>query len=116
MVNEAMNLFKEMHCRNIIPDVVTYTTLIDGLCNVGRLADALKVFEDILVKGYSLDVYTYTVMIKEFCNKGFFDEALTMLSIMKGNGCIPYTKTYENDKAEKLLREMIARDLPYDQN
>jgi pentatricopeptide repeat protein len=46
---------------------------------------------------------------------------------MKGNGCIHNTKTYEtmicsilkndeNDKAEKLLREMIARDLPYDQN
>jgi pentatricopeptide repeat protein len=66
-------------------------------------------------------------MIKAFCNKGFFDEALTMLSIMKDNGFIPNTKTYvtmicsllkkdENDKAEKLLHEMIARDLPYDQN
>jgi pentatricopeptide repeat domain-containing protein 1 len=100
MVNEAMNLFKEMHCRKIIPDVVTYTTLIDGLCNVGRLADALKVFEDILVKGYNLDVYAYTVMIKAFCNKGFFDEALTMLSIMKDNGCIPDNKTY------KTIREI----------
>jgi pentatricopeptide repeat protein len=25
-------------------------------------------------------------------------------------------KKDENDKAEKLLHEMIARDLPYDQN
>jgi pentatricopeptide repeat protein len=46
---------------------------------------------------------------------------------MKGNGCFPSTKTYEtiirslfekgeNDKIEKFLHEMIARDLPYDQN
>jgi pentatricopeptide repeat protein len=91
------------------------------------LEDALKVFEDLLVKGYNLDVLTYTVVVMGFCNEGFFDEALTMLSIMKGNGCFPSTKTYETiihslfengeiDKIEKILREMVARDLPYDQN
>jgi pentatricopeptide repeat protein len=61
-------------------------------------------------------------MIKGLCNKGLFDEALTMLSKMEDNGCIPDAKTYEililslfekdeNVKAEKLLREMIARGL-----
>ncbi|PNX65442.1 pentatricopeptide (PPR) repeat protein, partial [Trifolium pratense] len=29
MVDEAVNLFNEMHHRKIIPDVVTYTSLID---------------------------------------------------------------------------------------
>jgi pentatricopeptide repeat protein len=51
-----------------------------------------------------------------------FDEALTMLSKMEDDGCIPNAKTYEiiilslfekdeNDKAEKLLHEMIVRGL-----
>jgi pentatricopeptide repeat protein len=97
------------------------------LCIGGRLEDARKVFEDLLVKGYNLNVPTYNVMIKGFCNEGLFDEALTILSKMKDNGCIPDAKTYEililslfekdeNVKAEKLLREMIARGLLYDHN
>jgi pentatricopeptide repeat protein len=51
-----------------------------------------------------------------------FDEALALLSKMKDNGCTPDAGTYEiiirslfnkgeNDKAEKLLREVIARGL-----
>jgi pentatricopeptide repeat protein len=89
---------------------------------VGRLEDAEKVFEDLLVNGYNLDVYTYTIMIHGFRNKGLFDEALTMLSKMEDNSCILNAATYEimipslfdkdeNDMAEKLLCEMIARGL-----
>jgi pentatricopeptide repeat protein len=50
------------------------------------------------------------------------DEALATLSKMKDNSCIPDAATYEiiicslfdkdeNDKAEKLLREMILSGL-----
>jgi pentatricopeptide repeat domain-containing protein 1/leucine-rich PPR motif-containing protein len=61
-------------------------------------------------------------MINGLCLKGLFDEAMILLSKMESNGCIPDAVTYEtiiralfkndeNDKAEKLLREMIARGL-----
>jgi pentatricopeptide repeat protein len=64
-------------------------------------------------------------MIQGFCDKGLFDEALALLTKMKDNSCIPNAATYEiiihslfnkgeNDKAEKLLREMIARGVLYD--
>jgi pentatricopeptide repeat protein len=64
-------------------------------------------------------------MILGFCSKGLFDEALALLSKMKDSSCIPNAATYEiiirslfnkgeNDKAEKLLREMIARGVLYD--
>ena len=61
-------------------------------------------------------------MIQGFCDNDLFDKALALLSKMEDNGCIPNAKTYEiiilslfekdeNDMAEKLLREMIARGL-----
>jgi pentatricopeptide repeat protein len=61
------------------------------------------------------------------CNNGLLDEALATLSEMKDNSCIPDAATYEiiirslfdkgeNDKAENLLREMIARGLLYHEN
>ncbi|WJX71400.1 hypothetical protein P8452_55398 [Trifolium repens] len=56
------------------------------------------------------------------CLEGLFDDAMTLLSKMEDNGCIPDAVTYqtiiyalfendENYKAEKLLREMVARRL-----
>ena len=61
-------------------------------------------------------------MISGLCKEGMFDEALAMKSKMEENGCIPDAVTFEiiirslfvkdqNDKAEKLLHEMIAKGL-----
>lgn len=36
-MDEAINLYKEMHQKNVAPDIVTYTSLIDGLCKSGRI-------------------------------------------------------------------------------
>lgn len=81
-----------------------------------------EVFQEILIKGYQPNVYTYTVMISGLCKEGMLDEALTLQLKMEDNGCIPNAITCEtivralfesneNEKAVKLLREMIARGL-----
>lgn len=57
-------------------------------------------------------------MIHGLCKEGLFDEALVLQSKMEDSGCIPDATTFdisirallvknENDKAEKLLHEMI---------
>jgi pentatricopeptide repeat protein len=61
-------------------------------------------------------------MINGLCKQGLFDEVEALLSKMEDNGIIPDAVTYEtiiralfykdeNEKAEKLLREMITRGL-----
>jgi pentatricopeptide repeat domain-containing protein 1 len=61
-------------------------------------------------------------LINGLCKEGLFDEAEALLSKIEDNGIIPNAVTYEtivralfhkneNEKAEKLLREMIARGL-----
>jgi pentatricopeptide repeat domain-containing protein 1/leucine-rich PPR motif-containing protein len=61
-------------------------------------------------------------MINGLCKQGMFDEVETLLSKMEDNGIIPDAVTYEtiiqalfykdeNEKAMKLLREMITRGL-----
>ncbi|QHO12271.1 Pentatricopeptide repeat-containing protein [Arachis hypogaea] len=60
--------------------------------------------------------------IDGLCKEGLFEEALALMSKMEDNGCLPNAVTFEiviralfengeNDMAEKLLREMIARGL-----
>ncbi|RXH84473.1 hypothetical protein DVH24_017541 [Malus domestica] len=39
-INEAMMLFKEMSRSIVIPDVVTYSTLVEGFCKLGKIHDA----------------------------------------------------------------------------
>jgi len=39
MVNEVVNLFKEMHLKNMAPNTITYNSLIDGLCKSGEISD-----------------------------------------------------------------------------
>jgi pentatricopeptide repeat protein len=95
---------------------------MDGLCKEGRLKDAQEIFQDLLIKGYNVTIWTYNIMINGLCLEGLFDDAMTLLSKMEDNGCIPDAVTYqtiiyalfendENYKAEKLLREMVARGL-----
>ncbi|KAI9121861.1 hypothetical protein K1719_007251 [Acacia pycnantha] len=58
------------------------------------------------------------VKISGLCRQGMLDEAMILLPKMKENDCLPDLITYkmllgallakrENDKAEKLLHEMI---------
>ena len=61
-------------------------------------------------------------MINGLCKEGLFNEAITLLSKMEDNHCLPNGISFEiiiralfennfNDKAEKLIHEMIARGL-----
>ncbi|XP_027337094.1 pentatricopeptide repeat-containing protein At1g05670, mitochondrial-like [Abrus precatorius] len=132
-VDETMVLFKDMHCndqaialfnnvidRGIHPDVHTYTIIIDGLCKGGRLEDSQEVFQDLLNNGYRLNVAAYNAMINGLCKEGKVDEPLCQK--WKTIGCSPDAITFEtiicalferdeNDTAEKLLHEMVARGL-----
>jgi len=44
-VDEAMNLLREMLHKNMVPNAVTYNSLIDDLCKSGRLTSALDLME-----------------------------------------------------------------------
>lgn len=56
------------------PNSVTYSNLIHGLCQLGRLEEAFK--DKMGENGCEPTTRTYTVLIKALCDKGFglFDE------------------------------------------
>nr|GEY58719.1 tetratricopeptide-like helical domain-containing protein [Tanacetum cinerariifolium] len=47
-IDKSLNLISEIHERGIVPNLVTYTSLINGLCLVGRLEEAFMLFDEIL--------------------------------------------------------------------
>ncbi|PNX80058.1 hypothetical protein L195_g036053 [Trifolium pratense] len=133
--DEAVNHFTEMYSRNMIPNKVTYNSLIYGFCKSGRISYVLDLIDDMRDRGQPANVITYTSLIDALCKshnldmaialfmkikdrEGLFDEVFTLLSKMEDNGCIPneivICALFEKgkiDMVEKLLCEMIAREL-----
>ncbi|CAL5420006.1 unnamed protein product [Camellia sinensis] len=68
MVDDALKLFSKMDERGIFPNVVTYTSLIHGLCNFGWWKEATGMFRDMLDSGIAPDVRTCTSLV-DACTK-----------------------------------------------
>ncbi|XP_052732484.1 pentatricopeptide repeat-containing protein At1g05670, mitochondrial-like [Vigna angularis] len=103
-VVEARQLFSEMFSWNkmlifnvsliqagmvekgLTPNVVTYTTLVDGLCKrgeVGNIEQAIKIMEEMDLTGFYPDTITYT-LIDAYCKMGEMAKAHEMLWVMLG--------------------------------
>ncbi|KAI5018484.1 hypothetical protein ZWY2020_043372 [Hordeum vulgare] len=78
----------------VAPDVVTYSTLICGLCSAGRVAEALGVLDLMLEEGCHPNAHTYTPIMHAYCTAGMIHEAKKLLESMIAAGCAPSTATY----------------------
>ena len=64
-----------MQGNGIAPNVVTYTTLIHGLCNVGNIEAALKLLREKVKNGFLFNDYSYNALTNGFCREGELSEA-----------------------------------------
>lgn len=76
---DAHALYQAMPEINLIPDSITYCTMVDGYCNVERIEDALEVFDEFRSK--SMDsVACYSCIINGLCRTGMLDMAFEVLT------------------------------------
>lgn len=78
----------------MLPDVVTYSTLIDGYCKASRMQDALEVLDSMVERGILPDVVTYTTLIAGYCKEGEMEEAMKLHNEMIDKGMVPDPITY----------------------
>jgi pentatricopeptide repeat protein len=64
-----------MKQRHMQPDVKTYTSLIDRLCKVENISEAMQFFEEMRKCGVHPDVKIYSSIINGFCKMGKMNEA-----------------------------------------
>ncbi|KAF1899756.1 hypothetical protein Lal_00019887 [Lupinus albus] len=85
-LDNAYEVFDEMRKRNVRPNVVTYGTLINGLCKNSRLREALKLKEEMeRVLKLKPNVLLYTTLIKGVCEVGKFGLAFRLKDEMVRN-------------------------------
>jgi pentatricopeptide repeat protein len=80
--------------RGFSPDIVTYNSLINGLCKRGRIQEALNLFEKLQAEGIQPDSITYNTLICWLCREGAFDDACFLLYRGVENGFVPNDVTW----------------------
>ncbi|MCV5003598.1 pentatricopeptide repeat-containing protein, partial [Escherichia coli] len=74
----AHQMMSDMALKKIMPNVVTYSTMIDGYAKAGRLQDALNLFNDMKFLSIPLDRVLYNTLLSIYAKLGNFEEALNV--------------------------------------
>ncbi|QCE11700.1 pentatricopeptide repeat-containing protein At5g16420, mitochondrial [Vigna unguiculata] len=92
-VVEARGVLDELE-KGEVASLLTYNTLIVGMCERGKLCEAARLWDDMVEKGRAPNAYTYNVLIKGFCKVGNVKEGIRVLEEMVESGCLPNKSTY----------------------
>ncbi|OVA04775.1 Pentatricopeptide repeat [Macleaya cordata] len=111
---EAKQLFDEFE-KGSVPSVLTYNTLIAGMCERGELQEAGRLWDDMVEKGIVPNVFTYNMLIKGFCKAGKASDGLRILEEMLEKECMPNKATYSilveglycSGKEEEVMKVLI---------
>ncbi|GMN59813.1 hypothetical protein TIFTF001_028914 [Ficus carica] len=102
-----------MTTKGVVPDVVTYSSLIAGLCKVGKTWPAQDLLHKMQVIGQPPDAQTYAILFDGFCKNGELEEAMTLFCDMEEKklplSIVIYTTLLEECvKLEILQRQKIS--------
>ncbi|KAL8498496.1 hypothetical protein ACS0TY_021721 [Phlomoides rotata] len=71
-IPKAISFLHTMEDEGFIPNIVTYGTLIKGLCRDGEHEIAKYLFNELPSKGLQPDVQIYTIIVGSPCQKGMW--------------------------------------------
>ncbi|GAB2223736.1 hypothetical protein Droror1_Dr00004476 [Drosera rotundifolia] len=122
---DAMKLFFRMGEWGCYPDATTFLVLIRSLYQAARVAEGDEMIDRMKSAGFgdALDKKAYYGFIKILCGIERIEHALSVLKMMKNDGCKPGMKTYDLlmgkfcvhgrvDKANALFHEARQKGLP----
>ena len=100
-------------------DVVSWTSMICGYCNIGTLEEALVLFERMKVEGLEPNDFTWNVMIAGYARDGDCNGAFVLFSRMVREGLVPdlvtwnamisgFTQSLKAVEAWRLFQDMLV--------
>ncbi|CAN4112246.1 unnamed protein product [Withania somnifera] len=110
-------------------DVITYSSLIQGLCEQQSLTEACELFQEMLRVGLQPDQFTYNTLIAAYCAngdiKGFFPDVVTYNVLINGLNkqartreakCLMFKLLYEQSMPNSVTYDMLiesCKDLEF---
>ncbi|KAJ1378223.1 Tetratricopeptide-like helical domain superfamily [Sesbania bispinosa] len=102
-------LYKGMLEMDLVPNSVTYCTMIDGYCKVGRIDEALEVFDDFRKTSISSNA-CYNNVINGLCKNGMVEMATEALFELHHKGLLLDTGTYRM-LMKTIFKENSAKEI-----
>jgi len=93
-MKEAKNMIAMMMEKDIKPNVVTYSCLMNGYCLVSQVNKAKIIFSIMARKGVAPGAHSYSIMINGFCKIKMVDEAINLFEEMHCKQIFPNVVTY----------------------
>jgi len=98
----------------LLPDLITYSILLDGCCKHGHLDEALKMLEAMQERKIERDIALHTILIEGMFIAGELEVAKELSSKLFVDGMRPTVQTYIkgllkeglSDEAYELFRKM----------
>jgi pentatricopeptide repeat domain-containing protein 1 len=87
-------MFEDMRAAGVLPDTVTYSTLITACANGGQWQEAVRVFEDMRAARVLPNTITYNTLITACANGGQWQEAVRVFKDMRAAGIPANTITH----------------------
>ncbi|PPS14082.1 hypothetical protein GOBAR_AA06497 [Gossypium barbadense] len=122
-VSEVVELSSEIEKLEILPDVITYSILIKGLCIVGKVEEGSFLLQKMNKDGVLANSVTYNSLINGYCKVGNMEKAnLDICSQMNEYGVEPnvitfstlidgYCKTGNMEAVVGFYSEMVIKGL-----
>ncbi|XP_027330002.1 pentatricopeptide repeat-containing protein At2g06000-like isoform X2 [Abrus precatorius] len=94
-INEAFELFSDMRSFGCFPDIVTYNTLLHGLCRIDEIDRAHDLLKVVCLKcEFAPNVVSYTTVISGYCRLYKMKEASSLFDEMVRSGTKPNAFTF----------------------
>ncbi|KAK4753689.1 hypothetical protein SAY87_001793 [Trapa incisa] len=115
VVKYARRVFNTMPER----DIISWTAMICGHCNEGKIAEGLSLFEKMKLEGLEPNEFTWNAMIANHARMGDRTGAMSMFTRMKNEGLLPdlvtwnalisgFVQSHKPAEALRLLGDMLA--------
>lgn len=75
-------MLSKMAGEGIIPKVVTYSSIIHGLCDLGRWKEVKEFVKEMFAGGILPNRFTYGILLDAFCKEGNVKETKSVLAVM----------------------------------
>ncbi|KAF2309091.1 hypothetical protein GH714_000416 [Hevea brasiliensis] len=136
LVDFGFSIFGKILKIGMDPDIVTFNTLINGLCIEGKINGAVDFFNDMVARGGLVsnaqsiikimiqagvepDAVSYNSLMDGYCLRSQLDEAIQIFDLMVHNGIVDafsynilingYCKSKRIDEAMQLFDEMTQK-------
>ncbi|GAU23198.1 hypothetical protein TSUD_172260 [Trifolium subterraneum] len=124
-VDELLEVFRALECKNYFKDVEGYNVMVSWLCEAGRVKEGYAVLQEMKKKGLNPDVSSYNYVMEACCKQDLLRPARKLWDEMFASGCCGNLKTYnilihkfseegQVQEAQMLLNRMFDKGVEPD--